>query len=342
MANLFVNLPVPSTPGVGAPVLVAGIGPEKSFVIDGPMGIKAEPSGSEGVLSIEISNNGATYSPFRTIDLLADPEIPTCRVVAFAMRVRRLAGFSGPGTTLAVGGEATLSSLFTPLVVVGSGTGPGADVSAFGVRKTVSVSGNYVGAMVIEGSQNGGATYDPIITCDTGNSETFVFDGVWQLMRVRRIGSSVGSPTVSVGGHPMATGGGAAFNSCVLMWGGFQYVPMPNGHVPDPYITYHSNSISYDTATPWNYAAPVAGALSLFRVDVLQNTHTGTTTIGIVKNGVLSAQTVTVLPGVTGIIVTGGASVPFALNDEMAVICSVAGDEFGSEIAFTATALYTI
>lgn len=42
MANLFVNLPVPATPGVGAPVLVAGIGPEKSFVIDGPM--KADPS----------------------------------------------------------------------------------------------------------------------------------------------------------------------------------------------------------------------------------------------------------------------------------------------------------
>jgi hypothetical protein len=341
MSNVFASLPVPASPGVGAAVDVSLIGPEKSFVLEGPGGVTA-PTGAYGRLSIEVSEDGINFSPFLTIDRLGDPGFSSFIVVCYYMRVRRLAGFGGAGASVTVGGESTSSNMFGPLVVPVGGTGPGYDTSAFGGQKTVVVSGVYDGNLVVEGSVNGGATYDPIITCNTGNSDTFVIAGVWQMMRVRRLGQTFGMPTVTVGGHPLSPAGASAPNTCIFKWSGRVYIPAPNGSVPDPYVCYFTDDASSTSASPIYYTVPVVGVLSLLNVRVLYNDADGITTIMTLNGIIPTTQSISIPASTTGTFTCGAAGAAFALNNQLELAASVAGDSGGHVIIISATCLYTI
>jgi hypothetical protein len=340
MSNVFVNLPVPATPGVGASVDVSTVGPEKSLILEGPGGLSV-PTGAYGFLSLEVSEDGTTFSPFQSLSLLADPGVPSFTVICSHMRIRRMPGFASTGVTATVAGESSTSNSFATLVVPVTGDGPGLNTSTIGGQKTVSVVGNYDGNLVIEGSVNGGVTYDPVITCNTGSSDTFVLKGIWQYMRVRRIGSSIGAPSVSVGGHPIAMTGASA-NTCILKWGGLIYVPSPNGSVPDPYIRYYSDATYSSCDIPFYYVMGASGTVSQLQVRVISNDCDGIGT-AVILNGVTpTTQSVTIPAGGTGTYVTAGAGAAFALNNPMAMMMSIAGDRGAHEMFFTAMCIYTI
>jgi hypothetical protein len=342
MSNVFVNLPVPPAPGVGASVAVSGIGPEKSLVVEGPGGTTV-PTGTNGSLAIEVSEDGgAHFAPFLTVNLLGDPGVPSFTVVCSHMRVRRLAGFGGGSVTVTIGGESTTSNAFATVVVPGSGTGPGVDISTLGGQKTIVVSGIYDGNLAIEGSVNGGATYDPIVTCNTNSSDVYVTVGVWQFMRVRRIGGSLGSVSVAVGGHPLTSAAAAGVNTCIPKWGGKIYVPAGNGQVPNPYILYFSDSNYVSIDDPIYYVVPAAGVASLLRVTVMYNECNGDTTFTLLNGIVPTGQSVVVAGGLTGTFITAGPSAPCALNDLITLQSSVV-DDFGSHTMYlSAMCLYTI
>jgi hypothetical protein len=275
-----------------------------------------------------------------TINLLADPHIPTFPVACAYMRIRRLSG--GGNASVTVGGEATTSNAYGSLVVPVSGTGPGTNISSIGARKTIVVEGAYGGSLIVEGALDGGILYDPVITCDTKGSGVYVLDGVWQYMRVRRIGSLEGSPSVTVGGHPVGGGGSGGINSQILKFSGEQTIPGPNGVVPDPLIAYFADASPDYTWWSWYYALPAAGVLSSFRVDVSYNDCDGPTTF-IVVNGIIpTGQSLVVPAGTTGRFVTAGASAAFGVNDQLTLMASTTGDSGSHFLDFTAMALFTI
>jgi len=341
MGNVFVNLPVPAAPGIGAPVLVTGISPDKTVVLEGPGGIAPSLSGANGILVLEASEDAVHYAPFLTLDLLQDPRVPPFTVVAAWMRVRRASGFGG-NVILGLGGESTTSNLYAAIVVPPNDTGPATNVSALGVRKTVVVSGQYDGVLVIEGAVDAGATYDPLLTCDSHNSGVYVFNGAWQFMRVRRVGSLVGSPSIAVGGHPIGGSGAAGVNSCILFFSGTHSIPGPNGIVPDPCIHYFANGYFEQRDDPWDFCLPAAGTLSDLRVCSLSNGCDGTTTVHILTGVTPTVQTVTIPPGTTGVFITAGAGVAYALNDTLSLRLLTTSDTGENQLIFTATAVYTI
>jgi hypothetical protein len=341
MANIFVNLPVPIAPGIGTAVLVAGIGPDKSLVLEGPGGVAPSLSGANGVLVLEASENGVHYAPLLTLDLLQDPHVPSFTAVAAWMRIRRASGFGG-NVIVGIGGESTSSNLYAAIVVPPNDTGVATNVSALGVRKTVVVSAQYDGVLVVEGAVDAGATYDPLLTCDSHNSAVYVFVGAWQFMRVRRVGSLVGSPSVTVGGHPIGGSGSAGVNSCILFFSGWHSIPGPNGIVPDPCIHYFANGYSEQSDDPWYFCLAAAGTVSALRVCVLSNDCDGTTAVHILSGVTPTVQTVTIPPATTGAFITAGAGVVYALNDLLSLRLSTAGDTGSHQIIFTATAIYTI
>jgi hypothetical protein len=336
MANVFLQIPVPTTPGVGAAIDVSGIGPEKSIVLSGPGGALPAESGAEGTVVLEVSQDGSHFAPYKLIDLVADPRIPSFVVVCSHVRVRRTIGFGG-NVTLALGGESTSSNLFGTILVPGSGVGVPLDTSALGVRKTVVVSGQYVGNLIIEGSVDGGTKFDPIITCSTQNSASYVIQGIWQYMRVTRVGGVGGSPIATVGGHPI--GGAGGVNSCILKWGGDHESYEES---PDPLIWYFADTFSDFGPIEWNYAMPVAGTLSGFRVNSIVNTMVGPTAFEILKNGIATSQAVTVASATVGIFITSGASVSLAVNDEIALRATTTPNRGVSSLYFTAMASLAI
>lgn len=339
MANIFANLPVPDAPGTGASVLMAFFGPDKNIVLEGPGGAPTL-TGANGILVIEVSEDGLTFAPFYTIDLLQDPKIPPFSVVCAFMRVRRASGF---GTvTVGVGGETTASNSYALLSVPASDIGVPTNVAAMGVRKTLTVVGSYVGDLVIEGSVDAGATFDPVLTCNTHNSATYVFDGAFQFVRVRRVGSFQGIPTIAIGGHPQGGAAGGGVNSCLLAWSGGHEIPGGNGQVPDPCIRYFANDGYWYSETLWGYSVPAAGSITGLRVTVRYNDCNGTTTAFLLNGIVPTAQAVTIPPGITGTFITGGAAAAYAINDTVSMVLSTASDNGNHFIYFTATALYSI
>jgi hypothetical protein len=339
MSNVFINLPVPVAPGIGPAVVVSGIAPQKSLVLEGPGGLLPAETGANGVLILESSQDGVHFAPLLTLNLLADPRVPPFAVVCSHMRIRRAAGFGG-NVILGVAGESSSSNVFGAFVVPGDGAGVPLDTSTLGIRKTVIVIGPYSGVLVIEGSADAGATYDPVLTCDSKNSGVYVFSGIWEDMRVRRVGNTTGVPIVTVGGHP-GGGGAAGVNSCLLCFGGDYY--LDSAEPPIPFIAYYANTVSdWYAVDRWDYSLPVGGSASGLRIDVSSNTFDVDAVFNLVKNGVVTSQTVTVPAGLTGAFITAGVAASYAADDLLAFMVSSEGARMYSEIYFSAVTLYTI
>jgi hypothetical protein len=254
------------------------------------------------------------------------------------MRIRRAAGFGG-SAILGISGEATSSNAFGLLVVPNQDAGPATDVSSMGVRKTVIVIGQYAGALAIEGSQNGGLTYDPVLTCPSQGSGVYYFSGVYSHMRVRRLGGVTGGslPIVTVGGHP-GGGGAAGANSCLLRFGGNHY---SNEESPNPYPSYHGDAITDWSNVPWYYALPAGGTASGLRIDVSYNDCPRSTDFTLMNSAVTTTQAVTVGAGLTGTFITSGASVVYAAAELMTLRAQTANHLRASDVYFTAWVLYT-
>jgi hypothetical protein len=163
---------------------------------------------------------------------------------------------------------------------------------------------------------------------------------VWQRMRVRRVGIDNSVLVITIGGHP-GGGGAAGVNSCLLCFGGDYYADPESA--PNPYVAYFANTTSdwYDIDR-WDYSLPVGGSASGLRIDVFSNTYTVDVVFNLVKNGVITTQTVTVSAGLTGAFITSGVAASYVSDDLMALMVTSQDGEGYREIYFSAVILYTI
>lgn len=202
MSNLFVDLPVPATPGTaGAAVDVSTMGAVHSFVVEGP---------ERGSVLIEGSQNGTDFSPIRTVNLVRDPAIMSVFGAFAYLRVKRLAGIGA--ITVAAGGEVVTGNVFLadPIVVpVSRGSdGPIVDISTTPPIKTVTLTGSYQGAIVVLVS-NDGSTFNPVAEFNTGGAQTISFRGIYRYIRLRKVGNTA-QPIVRFGATSLAGAGGGA------------------------------------------------------------------------------------------------------------------------------------
>jgi len=197
MANFEVQIPVPGIVGAGVAVDVSSMGAEKTFVIEGA---------GDGQIVLDGSHDGANFFPFVIYDILTDPSPKKIPIVLFRVRARRISGAGA--VSLTVSGEAGVVNTFVALAVpTGNGAGSPSSVGASGMVRTVAVIGPYSGTIGIEASGNGGATFDPVVTFNTQQSNFQTFEGAYSSARVRRYDSQEDPvPLVTIG----ASGAGSA------------------------------------------------------------------------------------------------------------------------------------
>lgn len=202
MANTFVTVSVPLTPGVGAAVDVSTMGATHTIIVGG--------NAVGGYVILEGSQDGNVFAPALTIDLVNDPKIMSLEGAFAFLRARRVFGH---GTiTIAIGGEVVSGNLFSNAIDVPTPGSDGTpiDVSDYPPVKSIVLVGGYKGTIVALGSVDG-TNYDPIATFRTGASEVITLTGVYSNVRLRRIGSDDGTPDVRIGGTSAIAGTGNVY-----------------------------------------------------------------------------------------------------------------------------------
>ncbi len=202
MSNFEVQVPVPVAPGLGAAVDVTSMGAEKTFVIEGT---------GDGQIVLDGSHDDTNFFPFAIYDILTDPSPKKITIVLARIRARRI---SGTGTvSLTASGEAGVVNTFVTLAVpMSNGAGAPSALGTSGMIRTAAVIGPYVGIIGIEASGNGGITFDPVVTFNTGQSDFKTFDGAYSSARVRRYNArETPIPIVTVGA---SAAGSAATCGC--------------------------------------------------------------------------------------------------------------------------------
>jgi hypothetical protein len=199
--NIFVNIPIPTSNGSGAPVDMSALGYTKTVSVSGPF--------VAGV-TIEFSNElvPTQWAPLVTF---TNPDGFTFDVACRWMRatVRDYKTGLPQCDVGATDDGATFASLAaTP----GNGVGPAVDVSALALFKTVTVGGPFRGNVQIEISEDGVTAWSQIgFGFPNPNAQSSVVAAKW--MRVVRAGVPLidpGLPIVNVGGGNCcgASGGG--------------------------------------------------------------------------------------------------------------------------------------
>ncbi|HET9061828.1 MAG TPA: hypothetical protein VFO62_00935, partial [Candidatus Binatia bacterium] len=205
MANQFVNLPAPAGNGSGAAVDTSTFG---------------------GLRTITSSGNGFTFEPTVTIEF-SNELVPTNwaplwtfgkpgeKVVVVAARWMRatVSNYRGGGAPVVDCGGNDSGAQFAQLPTTpGSGIGAAVDVSGMDSFKTIHVGSKFRGALNIEISEDGGATYSQVATFYNPGYKSLEL--VAEFMRVRRVGvpqNSPGSPVVWVGAVDGAAGAAGIF-----------------------------------------------------------------------------------------------------------------------------------
>lgn len=206
MANQFVALPAPAANGAGAWVDVSSYGPIKTVTVAGNGGV------FEPFVTIEYSNQNAPTNgvPLRTF---STPDEDTFNVACHWMRAV-VSNYKGGGAPVVELGGTDSGASFAQLTVpVGNGQGAGVDVSSLGLYKTVQVAGAFRGALLVEVSEDGGATYSQAFPFANpgGKSQVIAAD----FMRVTRNGVPTiapGQPEVWVGASDPGGGGGGSLD----------------------------------------------------------------------------------------------------------------------------------
>lgn len=168
--NNFVSLAVPNGAGIGAPADISLLSRGLSLIVGGPRT-------STGEILIEISGDGGQFAAATAVFPINNPPAEQLNLVARFARVRRV---SGSGSAfVALGGTNTSMNLFGTLSLAPL------DTSEFGPFKTIIVVGDYQGSIVIEGSNDGGATFDAVASFNTQASDVLTVEGTWGVMRAR-------------------------------------------------------------------------------------------------------------------------------------------------------------
>jgi hypothetical protein len=195
--NIFVNIPVPSSNGSGAPVDVSMFGATKTVSVAGPF--------VAGV-TIEFTNElvPTQWAPLFTFN---NPDGNTFDVACRWMRAT-VRDYRSGSPQCDVGGTDDGSLFVSIPVTVGNGVGAAVNVSALGLFKTVTVGGPFRGNVQLEISEDGVTAWSQIgFGFPNPNSQSSIVAARW--MRAVRAGVpqiDPGLPIVDVGGGNCCAG----------------------------------------------------------------------------------------------------------------------------------------
>lgn len=193
MANVFLNVSIPGTPGAGFTTDVSFMGPRKTITI---------PPFNNGKLVVEVAGlNSSNFVPLFVVDGPAgEAQVSIFDVACGKMRVRRLAGSDITRIMNVAAGPGTPNEVVLPV------GGTAEDVSDMGEEKTVLVSGDFEGQVVISGSADG-TSFNPVQTINVIGAGAYSFRAIYQFMKVERLIILKGSVTsVIVFEQPLPTG----------------------------------------------------------------------------------------------------------------------------------------
>lgn len=198
--------------------------------------VSVDPTLTPPSTNIEINNDpSAGAGGWQSLKTVQGGAQFTVDVACHWMRATVVNYRSGSGPVVAVGSDdagTTLAALTAP---ADNGVGPGVDVSALPLIKTIQIGGSFKGSVIIEASTDGGATYGTVTSVQAGAAITQNFTA--DFMRVRRVGvdgANVGVPIVNVAACPSGAGGGGGGLTHDATLGGLGTSDSPLG-VAQPY-----------------------------------------------------------------------------------------------------------
>lgn len=156
MANSFVPLPVPSGTGVGASVMINGLGPSKTLIVAG-----ADFTGS---LSLQISNDDVNF-----VDVVSDCTRPCLVAVPGRAQFARLRGRDVGGAPSVVLAAVDDMNVFALLPVPPGDTGEGASIDVAGIASPLTVivtgdgGGSFRGSVAIQVSNDNANFEDAVV-----------------------------------------------------------------------------------------------------------------------------------------------------------------------------------
>jgi hypothetical protein len=281
---------------------VSSLGAPKTVTIQGNL---------RATVNIEVSTGGAAgpWAPATTF-LLSGSDGAGARQLDVAAQFMRatVVGFISGSAVCGVGAD-DRGALFANLPApAGNGVGAQVDVSTLGTLNTVVVGGTFRGSVVVEISQDGGATWTQELVFTAPGSKTSEF--VAEFMRVRRSGVpaiSPGLPSVDVGAVVDAgTGIGGSLNDAYNFGGpgAGRTITVDSGAVV-------MNASSLSAAAGTETIAQISGTIDQagtaayrgLEIDITENT-TGSGASRLISAGVGGSEVFSVDP--VGLGVFGG------------------------------------
>lgn len=207
-SNAFVTLPAPSPAGngTGAAVDVSGMGVTKTLSVGSSNGAY-QPN-----IYIEASQDGVH---FHQVASFQGPNEQTIEVACHYMRqvvANYVAGIGVSNPSVGVGGDSTGVGFTTLPALSSNGSAAGVGTSNTNAFKSVQVTSTFSGTVNIDISEDGGVTYNTVMTFIRPGIQSMVFAA--DHMRVTRSGyqsTSPGTPTVVVSDGILAGSGSFGF-----------------------------------------------------------------------------------------------------------------------------------
>jgi hypothetical protein len=202
MANVFLSLPVPAAPGVGAEVDTSGLDAEKTIVATGPF---------DASLTIEASGDGVVFAPIHTFQGEGKKVLT---VAATKMRTRLENIQSKKGVISVEVAAESVTTRSTTLAVPGADSvGAASNVEIFGRTTTFFISGAHNDTVTIEASEDGINFFACVSFSQlTTLSRQKTREVIAKFFRVRRVNpgrATSGSPTVEVAASDDVSSGAA-------------------------------------------------------------------------------------------------------------------------------------
>src|SRR5574338_202837 len=248
MGNLFLPITAPAANGSGAAVDFSAFGSVKTIIVGGTWDLLP-------TINIEINNDpSSSAGSWQSLRTFVGAGIATVEVACRWIRAT-VSNFRGrQATVVNIGGTDDGTDFDALPAPAGSGVGTSVDVSALGVFKTVQVSDDFGGTVVIEVSEDGGTTWGAVLGFpDQGAKNVMVAS---DFMRVRRTGVPLVDPGLPVINVAACTIGAAP--------------PTPS---TEQVFAYTVTGLEPD-ASNLVIPLPAARADALYQVQVTQSTNT--------------------------------------------------------------------
>ena len=204
-SNVFIALPQPAGNGSGASVDTSGMGANKTIVVGSSGGVY------EPVTVVEVSNDGGVnWAPIATFN---GPNSQSVTVSCARMRMTVSRFIDGVVPSVDIGAGANTCVLTTLNVPAASGSGVSSDTSTLGLAVTAQVGGDFQGTIIVEVSEDAGATWGPAFSFNPGAPRIQSTILAAQRMRVTRVGVPIvnpGLPNVVIGATTSGSSGGGS------------------------------------------------------------------------------------------------------------------------------------